>query len=44
MPELSYHFGLRWDHVETMPAYELDAYIDALREIRREINQMNGGR
>lgn len=33
MPALSFHFGLRWEHVEVMPRFELDAYLDALEDM-----------
>lgn len=33
MPALSHWFGLRWEHIEHMPLFELDAYLGALDEI-----------
>lgn len=36
MPALSFHFGLLWEHVLDMPAFELDRYLDALDDIQRK--------
>jgi hypothetical protein len=35
MAALSYHFGLRWEHIYDMPPYELAGYLDALAELNR---------
>lgn len=34
LPALSYHFGIRWEHVADMPRGELNAYLDELRKLQ----------
>jgi hypothetical protein len=41
---LSYHFGITWADIETMPQYERDAYLATLETVRAEIRKINGGR
>lgn len=37
LPALSYHFGLRWDHIEGMPASELQSYLASLKQIQDDL-------
>lgn len=34
LPALSFHFNLKWADIETMPPPELDAYLDALHNLK----------
>lgn len=36
LPALSYHFGLKWADIVSMPSGELDAYLRALDEFTRD--------
>lgn len=39
LPALSYHFGIKWTDIESMPAGEVNAYIDALDDIAQAMKR-----